>query len=88
MGWRFLYWDLGRGKQRMEKKPIKAVLAALKAGYRHIDTAAIYQNEESVVGPLKTVVLRAKTCLLPPNFGILITPMKTLKLLWKSLLRN
>lgn len=26
----------------------QAVLAALKAGYRHIDTAAIYKNEESV----------------------------------------
>lgn len=27
---------------------VKAVTAALKKGYRHIDTAAIYQNEESV----------------------------------------
>ncbi|MDK6621377.1 aldo/keto reductase, partial [Streptococcus agalactiae] len=26
----------------------QAVLEALKAGYRHIDTAAIYKNEESV----------------------------------------
>ena len=25
-----------------------AVLAALKAGYRHIDTAAFYRNEENV----------------------------------------
>ena len=25
-----------------------AVMTALKAGYRHIDTAAIYRNEESV----------------------------------------
>ena len=40
------------------------------------------------VGPLKTVVLRVKTCLLPPNFGILTTLMKTLKLLWKSLLKT
>lgn len=27
---------------------VKAVTAALRAGYRHIDTAAIYKNEESV----------------------------------------
>lgn len=78
----------GTWKAADGEEAYQAVLAALKAGYRHIDTAAIYQNEESVAGPLKTVVLRAKTCLLPPNFGILITPMKTLKLLWKSLLRN
>lgn len=30
-----------------------AVLEALKAGYRHIDTAAIYQNEESVGQAIK-----------------------------------
>lgn len=31
----------------------QAVLAALKAGYWHIDTAAIYQNEESVGRAIK-----------------------------------
>lgn len=31
----------------------RAVLEALKAGYRHIDTAAIYQNEESVGQAIK-----------------------------------
>ncbi len=53
MGWRFLYWDLELGKQRMEKEAYQAVLATLKAGYRHIDTAAIYQNEESVGRAIK-----------------------------------
>ena len=77
----------GTWKAADGEEAYQAVLAALKAGYRHIDTAAIYQNEESVGRAIK-VGLRAKTCLLPPNFGILITPMKTLKLLWKSLLRN
>jgi len=31
----------------------EAVLAALETGYRHIDTAAIYENEESVGAALK-----------------------------------
>ncbi|VRT27447.1 2,5-diketo-D-gluconic acid reductase A [Streptococcus pneumoniae] len=31
----------------------RAVLEALKSGYRHIDTAAIYQNEESVGQAIK-----------------------------------
>ncbi len=36
-----------------EKKCEDAVLAALKAGYRHIDTAAIYGNEGSVGDAIK-----------------------------------
>ena len=32
----------------------KSVLTALKAGYRHIDTAAVYGNEESVGRAIKT----------------------------------
>ncbi|MBP2623499.1 aldo/keto reductase [Streptococcus oricebi] len=41
---------LGFGTWRAKdgEEAYQAVLAALKAGYRHIDTAAIYQNEESV----------------------------------------
>lgn len=31
----------------------QATLSALKAGYRHIDTAAIYKNEESVGRAIK-----------------------------------
>ena len=68
----------GTWKAADGEEAYQAVLAALKAGYRHIDTAAIYQNEESVGRAIKDSGLRAKTCLLPPNFGILITPMKTL----------
>ena len=36
-------WQAENGAQTQE-----AVEAALKAGYRHIDTAAVYRNEESV----------------------------------------
>ena len=41
---------LGFGTWKAENGEVayQAVLDALKAGYRHIDTAAIYQNEESV----------------------------------------
>ena len=41
---------LGFGTWKAENGEVayQAVLEALKAGYRHIDTAAIYQNEESV----------------------------------------
>ena len=41
---------LGFGTWKAENGEVayQAVLEALKSGYRHIDTAAIYQNEESV----------------------------------------
>ena len=41
---------LGFGTWKAENGEIayQSVLEALKAGYRHIDTAAIYKNEESV----------------------------------------
>ena len=42
--------SLGFGVFEIENGPVceRAVTAALEAGYRHIDTAAIYGNEESV----------------------------------------
>lgn len=46
-----------------------AVTAALKAGYRLIDTATAYQNEEAVGRAIKKVGSSAKTCSLRPNYG-------------------
>ncbi|VPZ76861.1 2,5-diketo-D-gluconic acid reductase A [Streptococcus pneumoniae] len=43
----------GTFKAKDEEEAYHAVLEALKAGYRHIDTAAIYQNEESVGQAIK-----------------------------------
>ena len=41
-------YQFGLGVWRSGAETKEAVLAALKAGYRHIDTAAIYGNEEAV----------------------------------------
>ncbi|HHK6650050.1 TPA: aldo/keto reductase [Streptococcus pneumoniae] len=43
----------GTFKAKAGEEAYRAVLEALKAGYRHIDTAAIYQNEESVGQAIK-----------------------------------
>lgn len=43
----------GTFKAKGGEEAYRAVLEALKAGYRHIDTAAIYQNEESVGQAIK-----------------------------------
>ena len=43
----------GTWRAKDGEEAYQAVLAALKAGYRHIDTAAIYQNEESVGRAIK-----------------------------------
>lgn len=43
----------GTFKAKGGEEAYRAVLEALKAGYRHIDTAAIYQNEKSVGQAIK-----------------------------------
>ncbi|KXT74547.1 oxidoreductase of aldo/keto reductase family, subgroup 1 [Streptococcus sp. DD10] len=43
----------GTWKAQDGEEAYQAVLAALEAGYRHIDTAAIYKNEESVGRAIK-----------------------------------
>lgn len=46
-------FGFGTFKAKDGEEAYRAVLEALKAGYRHIDTAAIYQNEESVGQAIK-----------------------------------
>ncbi|KXT86077.1 aldo/keto reductase [Streptococcus panodentis] len=43
----------GTWKAQDGEEAYQAVLAALEAGYRHIDTAAVYKNEESVGRAIK-----------------------------------
>ena len=49
----------------------QAVSDALEAGYRLIDTAAAYMNEEAI--------FPAKICLLPQNFGFRMQTMNLRK---------
>jgi len=47
MGWRFL--KIGLGTWLIDNDKVsEAVRAAVKIGYRHIDTAQVYANEEGV----------------------------------------
>ncbi len=81
--------QLGLGTFRAQKKEAyEAVMHALKIGYRHIDTAAAYQNEEDVGRAIKdSGVPREEifvtTKLFQPDQGYL----KTKKALHKSLER-
>ena len=53
MVWKFPKLVLGHGNQKMARRPIKRSKTALEVGYRHIDTAAVYGNEESVGRAIK-----------------------------------
>lgn len=60
---------LGVFKAEAGEQCKNAVLSALELGYRHIDTAQIYQNEEAVGQALKasglardTVYITSKVC--------------------------
>lgn len=54
----------------------QSTLAAIKAGYRHIDTAAIYKKEEALQAPLKIQGFLGKSCLLQLNSGMTPIVMK------------
>ena len=47
----------------------QAVTDALAAGYRHLDTAASYGNEEAVGRAIKASGIPARSCSSPPSCG-------------------
>lgn len=49
-----------------------AVLTALKNGYRHIDTAAVYHNEKAVGEAIKESVYQEMKFLLQQNYGMMM----------------
>jgi predicted aldo/keto reductase-like oxidoreductase len=51
---------------------VSAIHKALEVGYRSIDTAAAYKNEDGVGTALKVQALRVMTCSLPQNCGMTI----------------
>ena len=47
----------------------QAVTDALAVGYRHLDTAEAYQNEEAVGRAIATSGILGTSCLSPPSCG-------------------
>lgn len=51
---------------------VSAIHKALEVGYRSIDTAAAYKNEDGVGKALASAGLPAMSCSLPPSCGMTI----------------
>ena len=61
---------------KVEKITKQAVLDALKAGYRHIDTAACYGNEEALGEAVKESGIQEKISLSRRNYGMMISELE------------
>lgn len=57
----------------------QSTLAAIKAGYRHIDTAAIYHNEKVLDRPFGIRAFLVKSSLLPLSSGMMLIAMMALR---------
>lgn len=69
--------QLGYGVYQVSKDECeRCVLDALKVGYRSIDTAQSYFNEEEVGNAIAKAALLGRTFSSPPRFGLSITAMK------------
>lgn len=64
---------LGYGVYQIDKKECqRCVEDALSVGYRSIDTAASYFNEEAVGAAIKASGIKPKSYLSPQSFGLLV----------------
>lgn len=55
----------------------RAVLDAIEVGYRLIDTAQAYGNEEAVGRAIKNHRFQERNCLLPQKYGFQMQDMKS-----------
>ena len=73
---------LGFGTWQMKEGPetVAAIQKALELGYRHIDTAAYYQNERSVGhGQSRIAAFQGRSSSSRPSFGMTFILMRRLK---------
>ncbi len=63
--------SIGLGVYKVEEgeQVYESVKSALEIGYRHIDTASFYQNEEGVGRAIQDSGISRSTFLLQPKFG-------------------
>lgn len=62
----------------------RSVYDAIQTGYRLIDTAAAYKNEEAVGKAIKRSGIRREELFITPNFGLRMPDMRILKRRFKS----
>lgn len=72
------YLGLGVYKMTDRDETLEAITTALDLGYRAIDTAALYYNEEEVGKPFAILLYRARISLLQQKFGIATKAMTIL----------
>ena len=70
--------QLGLGVWQVpDEQAATSVKEALAAGYRSVDTAAIYQNEEGVGAGLRAAGVARRICSSPPSCGTTSTATTT-----------
>ncbi len=69
-GVRMPWLGLGVYKVQEGDEVIRSVRTALEVGYRHIDTAAFYENEEGVGRAIRESAIRREEVFVTTKYGI------------------